>query len=496
LFFACPDAALRAAGLAARIVVLAFLALLTPARAHAGGTPDLPGPMPWRTGGRLPFTVDAATFPDSAGLALEVYIRIPPATLGAATPDSFGVAQLLIRARLKTSYGAKQRSHEELIHIMPSDSASGFGKVVLMRFPTRPGTQRLSVRVEDLHSRKRGILYMGRQVTDFGEYEGDFQSPKPQSERDLSDVEFVWDETDRTAGAGFVHDTTGFLPNPERLYGLYASDLRAVLSARSPSDSAWRWAARIYDPTGRLMLEKDSTGSASHWLHAPVRMDISTLPAGGYDLEFKAWQQGDAGALVRKSHFSIAWHTETWTSDPADIEDAVHLLLSSEREDAFMRLEPGEREHFLEDYWRARDPSPGTAENEAYDEFVKRVEYANRTFTRAGLQKGMLSDMGRTYIRYGPPDEVLHEVIPAGDNTLDQMLDEIEATETRSPEDVRQHGLGGDTRPFEVWIYEGVIPPPMETEPKDKGNVRRRKLTFLFVDSQGLGQYTLRYTTE
>ena len=37
------------------------------------------GPPPWRSGGRLGFTCDAAAFPDSTGYHLEVYLRLPPA---------------------------------------------------------------------------------------------------------------------------------------------------------------------------------------------------------------------------------------------------------------------------------------------------------------------------------------------------------------------------------------------------------------------------------
>ena len=43
--------------------------------------PNGPGPLPWRVGGAIGFTVDAAAFPDSAGSVLEVYMRLAPATL-------------------------------------------------------------------------------------------------------------------------------------------------------------------------------------------------------------------------------------------------------------------------------------------------------------------------------------------------------------------------------------------------------------------------------
>jgi GWxTD domain-containing protein len=291
-------------------------------------------------------------------------------------------------------------------------------------------------------------------------------------------------------------DSLDELPNPERMYGLYASDLRCSFRARSPDERPWNWVARVLAPGGVEVLQRDSTAAASHTLAATARIDVSTLPAGGYDLEVKAWQTGDAGAVTRRARFSVAWSTESWTRNPEDMEDAVHLLLGGDEEENFTRLEPGERESFLNEYWKARDPTPGTAENEALTQFLARIDYANRTYTRPGLQKGMFSDMGRVYIRYGQPDEVLRQVIPAGDETLDAFLDQLAQSENRPATDVRQPGIGGDIRPFEVWIYEGVVPTPLEADPRQKGAVRRRKLTFLFVDEQGFGQYTQRYSTE
>ena len=63
--------------------------------------------------------------------------------------------------------------------------------------------------------------------------------------------------------------------------------------------------------------------------------------------------------------------------------------------------------------------------------------------------------------------------------------------------DVNMKGPGADQRPFEIWLYEGDIPTPFDVEPGlTPGYIAKRKLLFLFVDEQGLGTYTLRYSTE
>ena len=57
-------------------------------------------------------------------------------------------------------------------------------------------------------------------------------------------------------------------------------------------------------------------------------------------------------------------------------------------------------------------------------------------------------------------------------------------------------GPGADARPFELWIYEGPIPPPPYADPAVMPRERRRRLLFLFVDQLSTGDYRLRYTTE
>ena len=482
----------RAFGLGAALLVVAACAGLARAR------DDGPGPLPWRVGGRLGFTVDAATYPDSAGYSLEVYTRIPPRTIIALGQDAQGAARLRLTVRLRNTYGARLHEAVQEFGIDPGDSTGGFGKVVVMRFPTRPGPERLQVKLEDLNLHRRGLINLGRKISEFNQVDGELEAPAPQAGRDLSDPEFVWHEGPATRLSPFIRGDRTVLPNPERLYGLYQTDLRAFFCARGDDALSWTWVARVFGPQGALVAQQESTAAASRWLNAGTVLDLSHEPAGGYDLEIKAWQEGDAGALLHRAHFSIAWQRDAWLRNPRDIQDNVHFLLSADDEDAFALLHPGEQERYLEDFWRVRDPSPETAENEARALFLDRVRYADQNFGRAGVGQGMFSDMGRTYIRYGAPGEVYRQVLPAGDETLRQIVNQLTLSEDRPvSSDVNLHGLGGDIRPWEVWIYEGDIPLPPDTDPKVAGSGQRKlRLVFLFVDEHGLGDFRLRYSTE
>ena len=57
-----------------------------------------------------------------------------------------------------------------------------------------------------------------------------------------------------------------------------------------------------------------------------------------------------------------------------------------------------------EEFWRRRDPSPETQRNEVQLEFFRRVRYAEHHFQ--GFGPGWRSDMGRIYIKFGPPDQI------------------------------------------------------------------------------------------
>jgi GWxTD domain-containing protein len=464
-------------------------------RAHAA---RFEGPPPWRIGGRVGFTLDAAMFPDTTGSHLEVYLRLPPATLARLGVDEQGRGHVRATLRVRPRGGEPMSSTQEFA-IALEDSAEALGQVILMRFPARPGPCRIEARLEDLGTRKHGRLFSANAQNESAELRGEVELARPQAGRELSDPEFLWPLRGRGLGLAFVREGQVRLPNPERLFGFHTATMVASFTARSrPEDvRPWRWTARVLDAAGRTVLRRDSTAAAGRFIVGEVAFDLQDQPAGAYDLDLQVWQEGDAAPLQRRARFSLGWEPETWTRDAEELADDVHFLFQAEEEDAFATLPLGEQERRVAEFWHKRDPTPETAVNEARLLFHERVAYANAQWSRFGLGKGMFTDMGRVYIRYGAPYEITHQVMPAGDETLSKVLEEIMASETRELGEVNQKGPGGDSRPYEVWTYQGDIPVPFDVEP---GSVPpgsgKRRLLFLFVDQQGLGTFTLRYSTE
>ncbi len=455
---------------------------------------------PWRVGGRVGFTVDAFAVPESTGLVLEVALRVPPATVLQLARDGEGSANLRAEFRVKARRHGHEMQSDQAFTLAADDSVSGQGHVAMARFPATPGDCDVEVRLVDLVSHRPGLVLPGGATNISQTVSGTVTVPGPQAGRELSDVEFLWPASPVGSSLAFVRGGRTVVPNPDRLYGLMAGELRARFVAKgrpAQAGAPWHWVARIFDDQGRGVAQRESTAAAAPMLDTDVSFDLTHEPAGAYSLEIKAWQQGDPGALARRSAFSIAWQPDTWLRNAADVADEVHFLLSASGEDEFAVMPPGAQEKLMQEYWSRRDPTPETAANESYETFRARVRHANETFVRPGSGKGMFSDMGRVYIRYGEPSEVLKQVIPTGNETLTEELQQIIDSENRLPDAVTPPGPGGDMRPFEVWIYEGRIPMPLDVDPHDASRGRTpRRLLFLFVDELGTGQYRLRYSTE
>ncbi len=72
--------------------------------------------------------------------------------------------------------------------------------------------------------------------------------------------------------------------------------------------------------------------------------------------------------------------------------------------DVFMQLTDNrERDIFIDTFWRFRDPTPGTPQNEFREEIIKRFDYANFRLGSGAGRPGWMTDQGRIYMILGPP---------------------------------------------------------------------------------------------
>lgn len=140
-------------------------------------------------------------------------------------------------------------------------------------------------------------------------------------------------------------------------------------------------------------------------------------------------------------------------------EDVAYIITGDEKK-AYNKLTTDEeRENFIENFWRRRDPDPDTEENEYREEYFERIAYANEKYA-SGIP-GWKTDRGRIYITFGKPDGV--ESHPSGGSY-----------------DRPSYEGGGSTTtyPFETWFYRHLdgVGDGIEIE---------------FVDPTGTGEYRI-----
>jgi GWxTD domain-containing protein len=79
------------------------------------------------------------------------------------------------------------------------------------------------------------------------------------------------------------------------------------------------------------------------------------------------------------------------------------FILPAEREVFLSLTNERERDIFIEAFWKQRDPTPATPQNEYKDEMEARFKYVNEYFRRGTVREGWMTDMGRIYMILGRP---------------------------------------------------------------------------------------------
>ena len=163
--------------------------------------------------------------------------------------------------------------------------------------------------------------------------------------------------------------------------------------------------SRIVDGGGRV-LRHDSLRLAGNLelSAATISVPPGNLPVG--QAEFTAVPtRADGGDTVR-ARFLVSFSNQ-WVI--TNFDEMLSLLRYFDRQDwvdSLRRVAPDRRPEIWREFWKATDPTPITPENEALDDYFRRVQQANIRFQDEG-QPGWLTDRGEVFITLGEPDELL-----------------------------------------------------------------------------------------
>ncbi len=167
------------------------------------------------------------------------------------------------------------------------------------------------------------------------------------------------------------------------------------------------------------------------------------LSLGVYSLIIKVFDSdGNFKVGIGKKFFA---RISSYPTSITDLDLAIDQMIYIASQDEINYIKAGktykEKLRRYMAFWKKKDPSPNTEENEILDEYYRRVEYANANFK--GYYPGWRTDMGIVYITLGPPDQV------------------------------ERHPFNYDSKPYEIWYYYDL------------------NKSFVFVDETGFGDYRL-----
>ncbi|HNL25652.1 MAG TPA: GWxTD domain-containing protein, partial [bacterium] len=205
---------------------------------------------------------------------------------------------------------------------------------------------------------------------------------------------------------------------------------------------------RVYDKNQKIVTEDSTVREVNQFqTFSSIEIDKSKVSFGKYVLDVMVYGKNGVRA-TSKAIFDVRLSTFTAPSLSAtafDLDVAIKQMRHVGRNlntDKILKGTQKEKSDFFENFWRAKDPTPGTERNEIMEEYFRRVDYANRYFT-SGYREGWDTDRGMVFIILEAPD------------------------------DIERHPFDNNDKPYEIWYYY------------------QANLRLLFVDVNQIGDYEL-----
>jgi len=297
----------------------------------------------------------------------------------------------------------------------------------------------------------------------------------PTDKEALSDVEFCTSiQQSANKQSLFYKNTLEVIPNPSKLFGAglpiiyYYTEAYNLGKDTVEPDVTVHTA--VVDAAGKEIVTHDKQKARTHNSSVEVgTMNVSSVKSGTYLFRlslldgkknvlastgkklfiYKPGTVPDTSENLAAAQFSLTDYG-SMTDSAATLEFTQVKYIATDAELLqFERLTDQKgKQQFLSEFWKRRDPDPVTPLNEYKEQYMQRVEYANKNLA-LGLREGWKTDRGRVYILYGQCDEV--ERVPSSSESL----------------------------PYEIWHFNSL-----------QGGV-----IFVFVDRTGLGDYMLVHST-
>ncbi len=214
----------------------------------------------------------------------------------------------------------------------------------------------------------------------------------------------------------------------------YARKALVAVSASAAGDAVWKWTIkdrrgdrvrvlagdRIHPvdvlsgvstageqgAVARFSLAQRATSGASMFI---FEFPFDTLDAGEYHFMLEAETKSGRDSISQP--LRIYWKDMPLTLRNPELALAVMWHILTEDEDKELRRGPDEELYDrIRAWWKAKNPSPGSARNAAMEEYFRRADHAFYAFQTLSRNNGALTDRGKIYMLFGPPDDTRREL--------------------------------------------------------------------------------------
>ncbi len=277
------------------------------------------------------------------------------------------------------------------------------------------------------------------------ELEKDLKIPSRDQDKILfSDVQFIRHLADSTGLSKFNRQGKLAIPSVSRSYGDFVPTLLFYYEIYDiPRESGEYVLSYQIGHLAQAFTHQETTAVTLEpgTFSAFDSVSLEGFPSGDYFLTIALVDQDQVKAKIERP-FQIDWSLLNQLKNDylKAVEQLRFVASSSEMKELKEAPEEERLERWLA-FWKSKDPTPGTPDNELRDEYYRRVKYANQNLS-VRTREGWETDMGRIYMTYGHPD------------------------------DVEKHPFDRDVRAFQRWHYY------------------KENRVFLFVD-RGDGEYEL-----
>ncbi len=298
--------------------------------------------------------------------------------------------------------------------------------------------------------------------------------PFPKEKPSLSNIELARNITkSKEKNSIFYKNTYKIIPNPNRVFSVKEPVVFYYAEAynlKSAIGQNLLFLATVLNSNGEKIMEKKTKLNSGYKSLVKVgQFNLSGKPTGVYKLLLALVDSSVSYAYTSSKRFfminpnnmpvadssfgriSVSSRFSGMSNDEADLFfKKLRYLASKDDKSNYSQLNtPEQKQRFLTKFWNKHDKTPDTPENEFMDDYIRRLDYVNKKF-KTRTRPGFMTDMGRVYLTYGPPD------------TIDRYPNNI------------------STKPYELWYYHDI-----------EGGV-----VFVFVDMIGIGNYDLVHSTK